>query len=68
MVLGCAVGGNAPEIEGLEVLGFGIFYQFDGEDAGGMELPALVALGALEVVASLVVVEDEAGGDNGGGL
>lgn len=61
-------GGDAPEIESCEAFGSGVEDELEGENASGVKMLAGRGLGALEIVASGGVIENEAGGENFGRL
>lgn len=59
-------GGDAPEIEGVGALGFGVEDHLDEEDGAGHELAVGVGGGGVGVVAGAVVIVNQGGGDGNG--
>ncbi len=59
-------GGDAPEVEGVGTLGFGVEDHLDEEDGAGHELAVGVVGGGVGVVAGAVVIVNQGGGDGDG--
>lgn len=59
-------GGDAPEVEGVGTLGFGVEDHLDEEDGAGHELAVGVVGGGVGVVAGAVVIVNQGGGDRDG--
>lgn len=58
------LGGDAPEVKGLESLFLSVEDELNGEDPGGVKFATFVRLGALEIIPRAVIVENETGGDD----